>query len=71
MNPLISIVMRYFLVFFLLSIFSCGEKDSPCVDKNCSDFNTQGEAQAAFNSNPDCYDNLDGDNDGIPCEHLP
>lgn len=38
-------------------------------DKNCSDFACQQDAQAWHNSHP--QDGLDGDNDGIACEHLP
>ncbi len=38
-------------------------------DKNCSDFDCQGQAQAWHNSHPE--DGLDGDGDGIACEHLP
>jgi competence protein ComEC len=48
---------------------ACG----PCAatDCNCSDFDTQAEAQACLNATPSDPFNLDGDNDGIPCESLP
>jgi len=48
---------------------ACG----PCAatDCNCSDFDTQAEAQACLNAAPNDPFNLDGDNDGIPCESLP
>jgi hypothetical protein len=48
---------------------ACG----PCAatDCNCSDFDTQAEAQACLNTAPSDPFNLDGDNDGIPCESLP
>jgi competence protein ComEC len=48
---------------------ACG----PCAatDCNCSDFDTQAEAQACLNADPTDPFNLDGDNDGIACESLP
>lgn len=56
---------------FLLMIITCLASGEDCPKKTCSDFRTQPEAQAAFNSDPDCYKNLDSDGDGIPCESLP
>lgn len=41
------------------------------TDCNCSDFDTQAEAQACLNADPSDPFNLDGDNDGIACESLP
>jgi hypothetical protein len=38
---------------------------------NCDDFATQEEAQAYLQQWPSDPSNLDGDNDGIACEHLP
>jgi beta-lactamase superfamily II metal-dependent hydrolase/putative hemolysin len=48
---------------------ACG----PCAatDCNCSDFDTQAEAQACLDADPTDPFNLDGDNDGTPCESLP
>jgi competence protein ComEC len=48
---------------------ACG----PCAvtDCNCSDFDTQAEAQACLNADPTDPFNLDGDNDTIACESLP
>ena len=48
---------------------TCG----PCAatDCNCSDFDTQAEAQACLDADPTDPFNLDGDNDGIACESLP
>jgi beta-lactamase superfamily II metal-dependent hydrolase len=45
----------------------------PCAatDCNCSDFDTQAEAQACLDADPTDPFNLDGDNDGIACESLP
>lgn len=48
---------------------SCG--GSPCEKKNCNDFKTQEEAQDVYESDKDCYKNLDKDNDGVACESLP
>lgn len=38
---------------------------------NCSDFETQEEAQAEYEKDKSDPHNLDGDNDGIACESLP
>lgn len=57
------------LFIWVFILFSCGQK--PCEKKNCDDFKSQKDAQEAFDANPDCYDNLDKDNDGIACESLP
>jgi len=48
---------------------ACG----PCAatDCNCSDFDTQAEAQACLNADPTDPFNLDGDNDTFACESLP
>lgn len=59
------------IVFFIGSIVSCDCGSTPCEKKNCSDFKTQEEAQAAYDSDPECYKNLDGDGDGVACESLP
>jgi hypothetical protein len=39
-------------------------------DKDCSDFSSQAEAQAEFNSDPSDPHGLDADNDDIACESL-
>jgi len=57
----------------------CGSDDSTSsaanVDKDCSDFATQQEAQAYFESlggsSTNNVDGLDSDHDGIACESLP
>ncbi|MGY2065425.1 excalibur calcium-binding domain-containing protein [Blastococcus sp. SYSU DS0619] len=38
------------------------------VDRDCPDFATQAEAQAAYNAVPGDPERLDGDNDGEACE---
>ena len=52
---------------------SLEEACGPCAatDCNCSDFDTQAEAQACLNPARSDPFNLDGDNDGIACESLP
>ena len=63
--------MKKTILIFMLSVFlfSCGS--APCEKKTCKDFKTQKEAQEAYDSDPDCYKNLDKDNDGVACESLP
>ena len=39
-------------------------------DKDCSDFSSQAEAQAEFDSDPSDPHGLDADNDDIACESL-
>ncbi len=58
------------LFVMLLIVISCTSNDeSPCDEKNCSDFSSQEEAQSTFESDRGCYSNLDRDNDGIACEN--
>ncbi|WP_209307523.1 excalibur calcium-binding domain-containing protein [Geodermatophilus sp. DF01_2] len=49
---------------------SLGSTDtaSASTDRDCSDFTTQAEAQAAFDAVPGDPERLDADNDGIACE---
>lgn len=49
--------------------YSCSDS-SDCDKKTCADFTSQSQAQSTYNSDTDCYDNLDADNDGIACENL-
>src|SRR3712207_3313027 len=44
---------------------------SEAQDLDCSDFDTQEDAQEELESNPGDPNNLDNDNDGIACESLP
>jgi hypothetical protein len=59
------------LAFIIGSLTSCTCGSKPCEKKTCDDFKTQEEAQKAYDSNKDCYKNLDRDHDGHPCESLP
>jgi hypothetical protein len=56
-------------LFLIVSVFSCGK--SPCVKHTCKDFKTQKEAQKVYDSDRNCYKNLDRDGDGKACEDLP
>lgn len=48
------------------------EPQPPAGDYNCSDFDTQAEAQAVFDAaGPGDPYGLDADNDGVACESLP
>lgn len=44
------------------------EAKSATKDRNCADFKTQAEAQAAFDADKSDPDNLDADDDKIACE---
>ncbi len=39
-----------------------------CQKTNCSNYNSQAEAQIAFDLDPECRKNLDHDGDGVACE---
>ena len=55
----------------LFVVFACGSSDDRvCPDASCGDYNTQSQAQAAFDADKDCLGELDHDSDGIACEHL-
>lgn len=56
-------------LFIAVSAVGCGGSSDSGGTKKCADFDTQSEAQAYFNQHN--ATNLDGDNDGIACEHLP
>ncbi|WP_264530936.1 excalibur calcium-binding domain-containing protein [Flavobacterium sp. N502540] len=44
--------------------------NSNCPTKTCGDFTTQAQAQATYDSNRNCYKNLDRDGNGKACESL-
>lgn len=63
---------RFTLVAFLSILLIFGSAQVVFAnDLNCSDFNTQQEAQAHLDADPSDPDGLDRDKDGIACEHLP
>ncbi|GAA3521021.1 hypothetical protein GCM10022393_39190 [Aquimarina addita] len=41
---------------------------SGCRDTNCANYTSQVAAQAAFDADPECRNDLDRDKDGIACE---
>ncbi|MCZ8217690.1 MAG: hypothetical protein O9262_15710 [Cyclobacteriaceae bacterium] len=47
------------------------QEQSICPDATCANYATQQAAQAAYNDDKECLGELDNDNDGIACEHLP
>lgn len=49
----------------------CDAKAEGFYDYNCSDFETQAEAQAVYERCGSDVSRLDGDKDGIVCESLP
>ncbi|UZO81532.1 DUF4236 domain-containing protein [Aquimarina sp. ERC-38] len=61
-----------FLVLLGFLPFSCskGGADTPCSDTNCANYTSQSSAQAAFDADPECRNDLDADKDGIACEEL-
>ncbi len=57
----------------LALILSCSSSEQvnapgPCRDTNCADYISQASAQAAYEADPECRNDLDRDNDGIACE---
>lgn len=45
--------------------------DQPGADLNCTDFDTQPEAQAELDADPGDPHGLDRDGNGVACESLP
>tara|TARA_R110002020_G_scaffold383407_1_gene594039 strand:+ start:1209 stop:1505 length:297 start_codon:yes stop_codon:yes gene_type:complete len=56
-------------VLMVLSIEAC-TPDGGCSSKKCYDFNSQSEAQAAFNGSSTCLENLEADDDRTAYEKL-
>ena len=67
--------MRYLAALLLVLTLALPACDSATSDSfNCSDFDTQQEAQAQFEADGGPEEdphNLDSDGDGIACESLP
>lgn len=69
---MIRVLVTLVLTIITLNLSGCDQAESAgCPDTNCSDYASQLEAQAAFDADPDCRGDLDADNDGLACEHLP
>ncbi|PXX26317.1 excalibur calcium-binding domain-containing protein [Arenibacter sp. ARW7G5Y1] len=58
----------FLIILAALTGLSCNS-ESTCESKKYSDFATQAEAQSTFETDKDCYSNLDRDNDNIACEN--
>ncbi|MBZ4418884.1 hypothetical protein [Myxococcus sp. RHSTA-1-4] len=48
--------------------YSLDGASGACSDTNCANYTSQTAAQAAFDADPECRDDLDADDDGIACE---
>jgi len=66
--------MKKLLILLLAAVLStCGDStnndiDIPCKDTDCKDYFSQSSAQAAFNADRNCRNDLDQDKDGTACE---
>ncbi len=69
------------LIWFILTLFyACSEGEDnniiledidssvDCRDTNCANYTSRAAAQAAFDADPECRNDLDRDNDGRACE---
>lgn len=60
------------IILLALVLSTCGDSSSsnatPCKDTDCRDYFSQASAQAAFNADPTCRNDLDQDKDGVACE---
>lgn len=73
-----STIKLFLCLIFSLFLAFCSESETDeneeinitCVDTNCADYSSQAAAQAAFDADPECRNDLDRDNDGIACEEL-
>ncbi len=62
---------RGFLGALLVLSTACGpitEGLGTCSDTNCANYTSQAAAQAAFDADPSCRNDLDQDKDGTACE---
>ena len=64
---LLVLLLSIGALFFALSC-SGEENTIDCRDTNCANYTSQAAAQADFDADPDCRNDLDRDNDGIACE---
>lgn len=62
-------VILLVVLFYFVSLISNHVVNAEKI--NCSDFQTQGGAQIAYNTNPIKYAKLDRNNDGKVCQTLP
>lgn len=68
----ITICVLYLIAFSIFNACKSGDPIDPdtnyCIKTNCADYTSQASAQADFDSDPVCHDDLDADNDGLACE---
>ncbi|WP_201723374.1 DUF4236 domain-containing protein [Zobellia sp. OII3] len=68
-----------FISSLVLTLISCTSSDSEkidnissstndCRDTNCANYTSQAAAQAAYDADPECRNDLDADKDGMACE---
>ncbi|GAA4278582.1 excalibur calcium-binding domain-containing protein [Aquimarina mytili] len=75
-------ILTLILIGFVLTLFNACSKSEDnttiedintdssigCRDTNCANYTSEAAAQAAFDADPECRNDLDRDNDGIACE---
>jgi len=78
LRSILSLIL--FHIIFIQLATSCSESEdsivetidpdssSDCRDTNCANYTSQTAAQAAFDADPECRNDLDRDGDGIACE---
>lgn len=65
---------KYVYFSILVLLVSCSDDsvdsfdDTGCRDTNCANYTSKSAAQAAFDADPECRNDLDADNDGMACE---
>jgi hypothetical protein len=62
--------MKNIYLATLLILLSCTKSSSEniCIDINCANYTSQSAAQAAYEFDPECRNDLDADKDGVACE---
>lgn len=76
MKYAIIIRLTFIMLMTSLIIISCSEDEaneidinsSECRDTNCANYTSQAAAQAAFDADPECRNDLDQNKNGIACE---
>lgn len=69
---LIKVNLSKLFLGFSIAFLAChsdgDDLSTICIDTNCSDYTSQWAAQAAYEENKECRQDLDADKDGIACE---
>ena len=68
-----KIINRYLLsTITAIIVLACDSSSdvARCQTGNCNNYQTQEQAQAAFDADKTCLKNLDADGDGTACEEL-